>query len=73
MTVSYNTRELTAFLLRSPRTIVSWPELEIVVVDNGSRDGSAPRRGSTRRRWSATRRSASLRVGEIGLPVRHGV
>ena len=41
MTVSYNTRELTAFLLWSLRTVVSWPELEIVVVDNGSRDGSA--------------------------------
>ena len=39
--ISYNTRELTAFLLWSLRTIVSWPELEIVVVDNGSRDGSA--------------------------------
>ena len=39
--VSYNTRELTAFLLWSLRTIVSWPELEIVVVDNGSRDRSA--------------------------------
>ena len=41
LTVSYNTRELTAFLLWSLRTIVGWPELEIVVVDNGSRDGSA--------------------------------
>jgi GT2 family glycosyltransferase len=41
LTVSYNTRELTAFLLWSLRTIVSWPELEIVVVDNGSGDGSA--------------------------------
>jgi len=41
LTVSYGTRELTAFLLWSLRTIVSWPELEIVVVDNGSRDGSA--------------------------------
>ena len=41
LTVSYNTRELTAFLLWSLRTIVSWPELEILVVDNGSRDGSA--------------------------------
>lgn len=38
--VSYNTRELTAFLLWSLRTVLSWPELEIVVVDNGSRDGS---------------------------------
>lgn len=41
VTVSYNTRELTAFLLWSLRTIVTWPKLEIVVVDNGSRDGSA--------------------------------
>jgi glycosyltransferase involved in cell wall biosynthesis len=41
VTVSYNTRELTAFLLWSLRTIVNWPELEILVVDNGSRDGSA--------------------------------
>jgi hypothetical protein len=41
LTVSYNTRELTAFLLWSLRTVLSWPELEIVVVDNGSRDGSA--------------------------------
>ena len=39
--VSYNTRELTAFLLWSLRTVVSWPELEIVVIDNGSQDGSA--------------------------------
>jgi glycosyltransferase involved in cell wall biosynthesis len=41
VTVSYNTRELTAFLLWSLRTIVDWPDLEILVVDNGSRDGSA--------------------------------
>jgi hypothetical protein len=41
LTVSYNTRELTAFLLWSLCTILSWPELEVVVVDNGSRDGSA--------------------------------
>lgn len=41
VTVSYNTRELTALLLWSLRTIVDWPDLEIVVVDNGSRDGSA--------------------------------
>jgi glycosyltransferase involved in cell wall biosynthesis len=39
--VSYNTRELTAFLLWSLRTILNWRVLEIVVVDNGSRDGSA--------------------------------
>ena len=41
VTVSYNTKELTAFLLWSLRRIVNWPDLEIVVVDNGSRDGSA--------------------------------
>jgi Glycosyl transferase family 2 len=41
LVVSYNTRELTAFLLWSLRTVLGWPELEIVVVDNGSRDGSA--------------------------------
>jgi glycosyltransferase involved in cell wall biosynthesis len=39
--VSYNTRELTAFLLWSLRRIVNWRDLEIIVVDNGSRDGSA--------------------------------
>ena len=41
VTVSYNTRERTALLLWSLRTIVNWPDLEIVVVDNGSADGSA--------------------------------
>src|SRR5262252_164480 len=41
VSVSYNTRELTALLLWSLRTIVNWPDLEIVVVDNGSADGSA--------------------------------
>jgi len=41
VTVSYNTRELTALLLWSLRTIVNWPDLEIVVVENGSADGSA--------------------------------
>jgi glycosyltransferase involved in cell wall biosynthesis len=39
--VSYNTRELTGFLLWSLRRIVNWPGLQIVIVDNGSRDGSA--------------------------------
>ncbi len=41
VSVSYNTRELTGFLLWSLRRIVNWPGLEIVIVDNGSRDGSA--------------------------------
>jgi glycosyltransferase involved in cell wall biosynthesis len=41
ISVSYNTRELTAFLLWSLRRIVQWRDLEIVIVDNGSRDGSA--------------------------------
>lgn len=41
VSVSYNTRELTGFLLWSLRRIVNWPDLEIVIVDNGSRDGSA--------------------------------
>ncbi len=41
VSVSYNTRELTGFLLWSLRRIVNWPALEIVIVDNGSQDGSA--------------------------------
>jgi glycosyltransferase involved in cell wall biosynthesis len=41
VTVSYNTRELTALLLWSLRRILQWKSLEIVVVDNGSKDGSA--------------------------------
>jgi hypothetical protein len=41
VSVSYNTRELTGLLLWSLRRIVHWPGLEIVIVDNGSRDGSA--------------------------------
>ena len=41
ITVSYNTRELTALLLWSLRQVLAWESLEIVVVDNGSRDGSA--------------------------------
>ena len=41
VTVSYNTRELTAFMLWSLRRILEWKSLEIVVVDNGSKDGSA--------------------------------
>ena len=41
VSVSYNTRELTGLLLWSLRRIVHWPGLEIVIVDNGSSDGSA--------------------------------
>jgi glycosyltransferase involved in cell wall biosynthesis len=41
VSVSYNTQELTGFLLWSLHRIVKWPGLEIVIVDNGSRDGSA--------------------------------
>jgi len=41
ITVSYNTRELTALLLWSLRRILTWESLEVVVVDNGSKDGSA--------------------------------
>ena len=41
ITVSYNTRELTALMLWSLRRILKWESLEIVVVDNGSKDGSA--------------------------------
>jgi len=41
VTISYNTRELTALLLWSLRRILDWESLETVVVDNGSRDGSA--------------------------------
>jgi glycosyltransferase involved in cell wall biosynthesis len=38
---SYNTKELIGLLLWSLRRIVRWPDLDVVVVDNGSRDGSA--------------------------------
>jgi glycosyltransferase involved in cell wall biosynthesis len=41
VTVSYNTRELTALLLWSLRRVLEWKSLEVVVVDNGSNDGSA--------------------------------
>ena len=41
LTVSYNTRELTALLLWSLYRVLEWRSLEVVVVDNGSRDGSA--------------------------------
>ena len=41
VTVSYNTRALTALMLWSLRRILEWKSLEIVVVDNGSKDGSA--------------------------------
>lgn len=40
VTVSYNTLELTAFLLWSLHRILEWAELEVLVVDNGSTDGS---------------------------------
>jgi glycosyltransferase involved in cell wall biosynthesis len=41
VTASYNTRELTALLLWSLRRVLEWGSLEVVVVDNGSKDGSA--------------------------------
>jgi glycosyltransferase involved in cell wall biosynthesis len=41
ITVSFNTRELTALLLWSLRRILEWESLEVIVVDNGSDDGSA--------------------------------
>jgi glycosyltransferase involved in cell wall biosynthesis len=40
LSVSYNTKELTAFLLWSLRRILDWQDLEIMVIDNGSTDGS---------------------------------
>ena len=41
VTASYNTRELTSLMLWSLRRILRREPLEIVVVDNGSKDGSA--------------------------------
>jgi glycosyltransferase involved in cell wall biosynthesis len=42
VTASHNTRELTSLMLWSLRRILEWEQpLEIVVVDNGSKDGSA--------------------------------
>lgn len=41
VTVSYNTCELTALLLWSLRRVLEWEPVELVVVDNGSTDGSA--------------------------------
>lgn len=40
VTVSYNTRELTALLLWSLYRVLDWPSFDVVVVDNGSHDGS---------------------------------
>jgi glycosyltransferase involved in cell wall biosynthesis len=41
VTVSYNTRDLTALLLWSLHRVLEWRALDVVVVDNGSTDGSA--------------------------------
>ena len=41
VTVSYNTKELTALLLWSLYRILDWRSLGVVVVDNGSDDGSS--------------------------------
>ena len=41
ITVSFSTRELTALLLWSLRRILEWESLEVIVVNNGSKDGSA--------------------------------
>jgi GT2 family glycosyltransferase len=40
VSVSYNTLELTALLLWSLHRVLEWPVGEILVVDNGSTDGS---------------------------------
>lgn len=40
VTVSHNTKDLTALLLWSLHRVLDWRPLEIVVVDNGSSDGS---------------------------------
>lgn len=41
VTVSYNTKDLTALLLWSLYRVLEWGALDVVVVDNSSRDGSA--------------------------------
>lgn len=41
VTVSYNTKELTALLLWSLYRVLDWRSLDVVVVDNGSHDGSS--------------------------------
>lgn len=40
VTVSFNTLELTALLLWSLHRVLEWPDTEIIIVDNGSTDGS---------------------------------
>jgi glycosyltransferase involved in cell wall biosynthesis len=40
VTVSYNTEELTALLLWSVSRLLDWDDLQVLVVDNGSTDGS---------------------------------
>lgn len=45
--VSYNTRDLTALLLWSLYRVLEWRALDVLVVDNGSKDGSAELRAQS--------------------------